>query len=91
LDIEIGKKLYHTFKTAGLSAPEMLMERAIGPCSAATMALNLTQLVRSLLPKIIELGIASPGEIQIETLAQRLEAELKAVDAIMIGTPIAGA
>ena len=91
LDIEIGKKLYHTFTAAGLAAPEMRMERAIGHYSAATMALNLTELVRSLLPKIIEFGIASHEEIQIETLVQRLDAELTGVNAIMIGTPMMGA
>jgi hypothetical protein len=49
------------------------------------------ELVRTLLPKIEEFGLATASEIQIETLAKRLEAELVAADAITTGIPVVGA
>lgn len=91
IDIDIGKKLHQIFKAAGLPAPEMRLERGIGSQRPSVKAAFVAQTVRTLSPKIEEFGLATASEIQIETLATRLEAELVAADAITIGIPMVGA
>jgi hypothetical protein len=84
-DLNMGFKLYRTLLDAGLVEPRI---RAWAP-SAAPPDFGLSDLVaatvRSLLPRIIEHGIASAEEVDIETLSGRLRAELAERRAIWMG------
>lgn len=91
VQIDVGKRLYGIFKAAGLPGPRMRMERELGGHASHVMAVILATLVRSLLPKIEMFGIASASEVEIDTLAERLETALIAAEAITIGTPMIGA
>jgi len=87
----MGKRLHQTFRAAGLPAPAMRLGRIIGSRWNAAASSLLAQMVRTFLPKIEELRIATGQEIHIETLASRVEEELTRADAVTIGSPIVGA
>lgn len=88
---DMGKKLHETFRAANLPAPEMLHERAIGAKYVPAISAIIAEMVRTLLPKMEEFGLATADEVQIESLAERIEAELVAADAVVMGTPMVGA
>ena len=91
LQLDLGKKLHQIFRAAGLPAPEMRLERFIGSGHAKSYAWFSAAIVRTLLPKLEAFGIASSEEIKIDTLAERIERELIAKDAIIMSTPMIGA
>ncbi len=72
----MGMKLYGTFLSAGLPAPQLRYEAAIGAGSEWTGYEVLAGVVRELLPLLLQFGIATAEEIGIETLAERLREEV---------------
>ena len=91
LPLDLGMKLHTAFRAAGLPAPEMRLERLIGSRLAKSYAWFCAAMVRTLLPKLEATGIASGEEIEIDTLAERIERELIANDAIIMSAPMIGA
>jgi hypothetical protein len=75
IEVDTGPKLYSIFLAAGLPAPQMIAAGRVeaGPDSFAYA--YLAETLRSLLPLMERLGIASPGELGIDTLAERLRRE----------------
>lgn len=72
-DTNFGSKLPSTFAAAGLPAPSMQMSAIIGVganCGDAVQ--RLAGAVETLLPAIEERGLEETGEIEADTLAQRL-------------------
>ena len=89
---DIGGRLYHVFRLAGLPGPALLEHISAG--GGATMrpfCENSAEIVRSLLPRIEQFGIASTTEVQVETLADRLEHETCAAECQITYIPIVGA
>ena len=89
---DIGGRLYHVFRLAGLPGPALLEHISAG--GGATMRPfyeNSAEIVRSLLPRIEQFGIASTTEVQVETLADRLEHETCAAECQITYIPIVGA
>ena len=77
LEQRMGMKLYGTFLAAGLPAPQLRYEAAIGAGPVgADIAEQHAWVVRTLLPLILQFEIASAEEIGIETLTQRLREEI---------------
>jgi 2-polyprenyl-3-methyl-5-hydroxy-6-metoxy-1,4-benzoquinol methylase len=78
VDTEMGSRLFEIYRRAGLPAPQLLSAaRAVGgdcPEVCAWLAGTLA----SLLPLAEKLGVATRDEVQIESLASRLGAELVA-------------
>jgi hypothetical protein len=73
----MGMKLYGTFLSAGLPAPQLRYETAIGAGPVgADIAEHHASLVRTLLPLILQFEIATAEEIGVETLTQRLREEI---------------
>jgi hypothetical protein len=91
LQLDLGKKLHGVFHAAGLPAPEMRLERLIGSKHTKSYAWLCAATVRTLLPKLEVFGIASKEGGKIDTLAERIECELVAKDAVIIGAPMIGA
>jgi hypothetical protein len=90
-DPQIGLKLREIFTEAGLPEPELRCEANI---SAALDWPGYDQLVgvtRSLLPVIVKSGLATADEIGIETLGQRLKAEIAGKGGIGRGPDIISA
>ena len=72
-DTHFGSKLPSTFAAAGLAAPAMQISAIIGAgANCGDAAQRLAGAVETLMPAIEERGLAEPGEIEADTLAQRL-------------------
>ncbi len=73
----MGMKLYGTFLAAGLPAPQLRYEAAIGAGPVgADIAEHHAWVVRTFLPLILQFEIATAEEIGVETLTERLREEL---------------
>ena len=90
-DNRMGLKLYSSFVAAGLSAPSMSLEAAIGGGANDPGSLLLPEVIRSLLPVIERLGIATAEQVQIESLEERVRVEIVALDAVTILPTLIGA
>jgi ubiquinone/menaquinone biosynthesis C-methylase UbiE len=86
IEMEMGHKLYQTFKAAGLPAPQMEIDGFIGGVEDIAPTL-LANVVRSLIPQIEAMGVASADEIQIDTLEDRIRADLARTGGVM-STPL---
>ncbi len=76
LELRMGMKLYGAFLAAGLPAPQLRYEAAIGAGLQWAGYEHLTDTVRVLLPLILQFEIATAEEIGIETLTERLREEI---------------
>ena len=87
-DLHIGFNLHGILTKAGLSVRNVRAE-----CLVQTPAspYSLGHIVRACLPRIIALGVATPEEVGIETLQQRLDEERMQSDGIYIGDVMFGA
>jgi SAM-dependent methyltransferase len=89
---DIGGKLYHLFRRAGLPGPTLLEHvlagggAAMRPCCE-----NSTEIIRSLLPRMEQYGIATADEVQVDTLADRLERDTCAAECQITYVPIIAA
>jgi SAM-dependent methyltransferase len=75
LEPQMGMKLHPTFLAAGLPAPHLRYEAAIGSGPVWAGQETLSNTVRVLMPLILQFGIATTEEIGIETLTKRLREE----------------
>lgn len=77
-----GMRLVRTFLDAGLNAPEM---QAVAPVGQPYLFGWIAETVRSLMPRIEAFGLATVAEIDIDTLAERMEAEALALGSQVMG------
>src|SRR5262249_16258095 len=66
---DMGSRLFRTFVDAGLAEPEMILEGRIQGGSGQPVCDLLADTIRSLLPLIERLGVASAAALQVDTLA----------------------
>jgi ubiquinone/menaquinone biosynthesis C-methylase UbiE len=89
---DIGGRLYHAFRRAGLPGPAVLEHISAGGGAAMRQYCeNSAEIVRSLLPRLEHFGIATAADVQVDTLADRLEHETCAADSQITYVPIVGA
>jgi hypothetical protein len=89
---DIGGKLYHFFRQAGLAGPALLQHVSIaGGAATRPFCENSAGIVSSLLPRMEKFGIASALEVQVETLAERLERDTCAAEAQVTYVPTTAA
>jgi SAM-dependent methyltransferase len=75
---DMGPRLFKTFVDAGLPAPQVRMD---GNCGGGPDFVGyelVAETVRTLLPAIERCGIATAAEVDVETLAERMRAEVVA-------------
>jgi SAM-dependent methyltransferase len=85
---DIGGQLYHLFRRAGLPGPALIEHvTACGGAAVRPFCEQSAGLVRSLLPKMEQLGIASAREVEVETLAERLERDTCAAESQLSYVP----
>jgi SAM-dependent methyltransferase len=72
---DIGIRLFHLMQEAGLPAPDTRAECVIGGGAGSNIQEWFAETVRSVLPKLEALGLATAAELDIETLADRLKDE----------------
>jgi SAM-dependent methyltransferase len=76
MDLYMGLRLRGIFAEAGLPAPEMHLDAAVGGGPDWPGYEYMARLIRTILPQITKLGIATEEEVGIDTLADRLRAEI---------------
>ena len=83
--IDMGMRLYHTYREAGFVEPTTMVLHLSGCGVQRELIEFFTEGIRSILPKIEQYGIATREEVEIETLADRLEAAAREADPQWIG------
>jgi hypothetical protein len=86
IELEMGPKLYATFKTAGLNSPQMRVDGFIGGADDIAPKL-VAEVARLLLPQAEALGVITAGEVEIDTLEERMRADLVTTGGVM-STPL---
>jgi ubiquinone/menaquinone biosynthesis C-methylase UbiE len=82
---DFGKRLARTFLDAGLPWPTIQAEIPIGGEPGSYLFGWVADIVHSLIPRIEQFGLATADELQVDTLAARIEAE-----AISLGVQLLG-
>ena len=82
---DLGLRLTRTFLDAGLGWPVVRAEVPVGGEPGSYLFEWLAQTVRSLLPGLVEQGLAEETELEMETLRARLEAESSGMGCQLIG------
>jgi ubiquinone/menaquinone biosynthesis C-methylase UbiE len=91
VDIDMGLKLFSTFRRADLPSPEMVLGSRVEGGPDSPVYRYLAQIVRSLLPTMERYGVASAEEVMVESFADRLQAEVTAAEAILVTPCLVGA
>jgi len=91
VDIDMGAKLYTTYRKAGLPGPTMNLHARISGGHNSPHPEYLAGIISSLLPELERHGIAKSDEVGIETLASRLQMELADSDTVSILPSLVGA
>lgn len=76
MDLHAGLRLHSIFLEAGLPAPAMHLDAAVGGGPDWPGCRYIAALMRTLLPQFVRLGIATEDQVEVDTLADRLQAEL---------------
>jgi SAM-dependent methyltransferase len=76
MDLYMGLRLRGIFARAGLPAPEMHLDAAVGGGRDWPGYEYMARLIRTILPQITKLGVATEEDVGIDTLADRLRAEI---------------
>jgi ubiquinone/menaquinone biosynthesis C-methylase UbiE len=91
-ETRMGVKLHSTFVTAGLPPPRMRLEALVGGGPNSLDILRLTvDLAATLLPEMERLGVATAGDVGLDTLLERLRDEVIAFSSVIVGTFQVGA
>jgi SAM-dependent methyltransferase len=91
VDNDLGLKLRGVFEAAGLSAPQMRHEAVVGAGQGHPAFRVFAEVLRSLLPVVEQFGLATVSDIDIETLADRTEAEVLALNGVIVSPALVGA
>lgn len=91
VDIRMGRKLYSTFRQAGLPGPRMILNARVEGGADTSACQYVADVVASLLPRMVELGIVAEAHVQIETLSNRLNEEMRLSDGVSILPSLIGA
>jgi ubiquinone/menaquinone biosynthesis C-methylase UbiE len=76
VETEMGSRLYAVYKQAGLPDPRMISGARVEGGPQADFYEWLAETVRTLLPMIVQTGVATKEEIDIDTLAERLREDV---------------
>jgi hypothetical protein len=90
-DPEMGLKLFKTFLDAGLPAPQLRRDVPVGGGPTWPGYAYVAATVRSLLPLLERAGAVSAEEVGIDTLEDRLRAEVVGQDGVQLLPAIVGA
>jgi ubiquinone/menaquinone biosynthesis C-methylase UbiE len=76
MDLYMGLRLRSVFAEAGLPAPAMHLDAAAGGGPDWPGYEYMARLIGTILPLITKLGVATEDDVEIDTLADRLQAEI---------------
>ncbi|MGH8174002.1 MAG: class I SAM-dependent methyltransferase, partial [Rhodanobacteraceae bacterium] len=83
VETSMGSRLFSIYKQAGLPEPQMISGGRVEGSAQSDIYEWLAQTVRSLLPMIEKTGVATKDEVGIDTLADRLRAEVTTQGAVV--------
>jgi hypothetical protein len=83
-DIDMGLKLFSTFKKAGLPSPKMILTSRVEGGPDSPVYRYLAHILNSLPPAMERYGIASASEVSVESFAERLREEVVAAGSILV-------
>jgi SAM-dependent methyltransferase len=89
--VNMGHRLYQAFIDAGLDAPRLRKDTPIGGGPDWPGYTLLAESLRSLLPFVEQFGTTSAAEIDVDTLEDRLRAEVVAANAVEVLPAVIGA
>lgn len=84
---DAGSRMVEIFVEAGLPVPRMFEESIVGGGPGSPIYQWLGAALRSLAPKIIELGIATEQEMRIDSFEQRLEQAAVLLNSQIVSSP----
>jgi ubiquinone/menaquinone biosynthesis C-methylase UbiE len=87
----MGLRLAQTFQQAELPVPRMIAHARIGTAADAAIFHQLAGITRTLLPAMEQHGIATAAEIDVDTLAARLQRAAQSADATVVAPLFIGA
>ena len=91
-ETHMGTKLHGTFVAAGLESPTMRFEAPVGGTPTnRTWLKRFRELIATLLPEMERLGVATTGQVDIETLVERISDEAARTNSVIIGHLSVGA
>ncbi len=88
---DMGLQLFRTFLDAGLPAPQLRLEAPIGGGLDWPGYAYVADSVRSLLPHLEQAGAVTAAEADVETLEERLRAEVVSERGVQILPTVIGA
>jgi ubiquinone/menaquinone biosynthesis C-methylase UbiE len=84
LELSMGFKLSQAFGNAGLSTPQLHLDAPIGGGPDWAGYAYIAESIRSVLPLMLKLGIATAAEVDIDTLAARFRAEVVSQQSVVM-------
>lgn len=90
LEMDMGSKLYASFKAVGLNAPQLRVDGFIGGAESICPGL-LASVARLLLPQAEAMGTVVAEEVEIDTLEERMRANLSRTGGVMSTALLIGA
>jgi SAM-dependent methyltransferase len=87
----MGLRLPRTFQQAGLAAPRTIAHARIGTSADIAVFEQLAGITRTLLPVMERAGVATPAEVDVDTLAARLQRAAQTHDATVVAPLFIGA
>jgi ubiquinone/menaquinone biosynthesis C-methylase UbiE len=91
LELSMGFKLHQAFRDAGLPAPQMHLDAPVGGGAEWAGYAYIAESIRSILPLMLKLGIATVEEVEIDTLAARFRDEvIQQQSVVMLPTFVGG-
>lgn len=84
--IDMGMRLHPTFRDAGFAGTSTLVSHLSGCGVQRQMVEGFVAIMRNLMPRIEELGVATAEDLQLDTLADRLEALAREYDPQWVAT-----
>jgi len=88
--LDLGPQLWRTFRAIGLSDPAVIVRWKAEPAPAAAGSRYLAETIRSLLPMLERAGVATAAQVDIETLATRLQDALVDAQSTMLPPAVVG-
>jgi hypothetical protein len=88
---ELGLEMHSLFLDSGLPAPSMRVDALVSGEAESPVYKLLAETVRSLVPTLVKLSIASPDHVQIDSLADRMREEVVARRAVAMSYGLVGA
>ena len=88
---QLGMELHSLFGAAGFPNPRLLTGGFIAGGSDDSVCKHLAEVVKSLVPAMEKFGVASEEELNVETLAHRLQGEIVTKGAVVTSPSLIGA